>query len=67
MNSRTSKNNCVPPAHRPIVQFGAALLVPCENGQYALHQGGREELTEAKEWASLFLHEAVLNFPAGRG
>ena len=56
------------PAHadgRLVVRFGEAALIRQRNGRYQLSGGSRSEETEAKEWISLFLHEAVLQTESG--
>jgi hypothetical protein len=42
-----------------IASFGAARLVKQLNGKFQLLGGSAADRTEAKEWCSLFLHEAV--------
>jgi hypothetical protein len=44
-----------------VAQFGNALLIRQADGKYRLAGGSRSDHTEAKEWASMFLHEAVLD------
>ena len=43
-----------------IAEFGRAQLVRRLDGQYELRGGTAKDVTDAKEWISLFLHEAVL-------
>jgi hypothetical protein len=43
-----------------IARFGRARLVARSDGRAELQGGSGSELTEAKEWISLFMHEAVL-------
>jgi hypothetical protein len=53
-----------------IIQFGTAQLVRLTGGRFELRGGTPADLTAAKEWTSLFLHEACLSIPqseAGRG
>lgn len=42
-----------------IASFGTARLVRQLNGKFQLLGGSAADRTEAKEWCSLFLHEAV--------
>ena len=42
-----------------IASFGTARLVIQLNGKFQLLGGSAADRTEAKEWCSLFLHEAV--------
>jgi len=44
---------------RLITSFGPAKLVSLPNGSTALRGGGVQDRTAAKEWISLFMHEAV--------
>jgi len=41
--------------------FGRASLVRIAGAHYELRDGSEDDLTAAKEWVSLFLHEAVLD------
>ena len=43
-----------------IALFGAAALIKKPEGGYALAGGSSDDRIEAKEWISLFLHEAVI-------
>ena len=43
-----------------IASFGSARLVRTFTGQYQLMGGTRDERSEATEWISLFMHEAVI-------
>jgi hypothetical protein len=43
-----------------LVSFGRANLVRIGGGNYELRGGSDDEFTAAKEWVSLFLHEACL-------
>jgi hypothetical protein len=43
-----------------LASFGRANLVRTAGSAYELRGGSEDELTSAKEWISLFLHEAVL-------
>ncbi len=52
-----------------IATFGDAQLVKNIDGRYKLRGGSTADYTAAKEWVSLFLHEAVVSLPppvAGR-
>jgi hypothetical protein len=42
-----------------VASFGAARLVQTDAGNYELRGGSAEDQTLAKEWISLFMHEAV--------
>jgi hypothetical protein len=43
-----------------IARFGKAALVQQPNGTWQLKGGTEEDRLSAREWISLFLHEAVL-------
>ena len=43
-----------------IAQFGKAALIKQPNGSWQLQGGSAEDRLSAREWTSLFLHEAVL-------
>ena len=43
-----------------VARFGAATLIKAPQGQWQLVGGTRADRSEARQWASLFLHEAVL-------
>jgi hypothetical protein len=45
-----------------ITTFGQARLVRLANGTTELRGGHTQDQTTAKEWISLFMHEAVLRF-----
>lgn len=45
---------------RVITRFGAARLVKTPDGQHELVGGTRSDRADAREWVSLFLHEAVV-------
>ena len=47
------------PRHKLIARFGQARLVRWRDGKYELIGGRPEDVAEAREWISLFLHEAV--------
>jgi len=49
----------VKPRHKLIARFGQAKLVRWRDGRYELIGGLPEDLAEAREWISIFLHEAV--------
>ena len=44
-----------------IASFGNARLVRMLNGQFELRDGTPADHAEAKEWCSLFLHNAVFS------
>jgi len=43
-----------------IARFGRAKLFSRADGQVELHGGSNADRTEAKEWVSLFMHEAAV-------
>ncbi len=43
-----------------IAGFGEARLVKCLDGRIKLLGGSPEDRAAAREWCSLFLHEAIL-------
>jgi hypothetical protein len=43
-----------------VASWGGAKLVKCLDGKLELKGGSREERGEAREWMSLFWHEAVV-------
>jgi hypothetical protein len=45
---------------RVVASFGQASLVRIAGANYELRGAVPDDLTAAKEWVSLFLHEAVL-------
>lgn len=51
-----------PKAEWTITTFGGAKLVSMRDGSVELRGGKAEERTAAKEWISLFMHEAVPRF-----
>jgi hypothetical protein len=51
-----------PKSEKLIVTFGAAKLVGLPNGSMELRGGRPDDKTAAKEWISLFMHEAVPRF-----
>jgi hypothetical protein len=42
-----------------VARFGRAKLLSRADGRVELHGGTASDHTEAKEWVSLFMHEAV--------
>ena len=42
-----------------LVQFGSAQLIENQNGKITLRGGSKSDQIAAREWISLFLHEAV--------
>jgi hypothetical protein len=51
-----------PKCERIITTFGGATLVSLRDGSVELRGGKPHERTTAKEWISLFMHEAVPRF-----
>jgi len=49
-----------------IAQFGQARLVRTLDGRYELQGGSPDDHAEAREWVSLFLHEAFFRMPPAR-
>jgi len=45
---------------RVVALFGRARLVRLRGAKYELRGASQSDLTAAKEWVSLFLHEAVI-------
>jgi hypothetical protein len=45
---------------KTVARFGTARLVKAPRGRFQLVGGTTEDRLAAREWASLFLHEAVL-------
>ena len=45
-----------------IMQFGQARLIQTPEGKLKLLGGSKDDHTEAKEYISLFMHEAVVSF-----
>ena len=43
-----------------IARFGQASLVKTKEGRFTLRGGSKADHIEARDWASMFLHEAVL-------
>ena len=50
---------------REIATFGRARLVKKLDGSFELAGGSKDDQMEAREWLSLFMHEAVISEPAG--
>jgi hypothetical protein len=48
---------------RIVASFGDAELVKHFSGRYELHGGSPNDHGAAREWISLFLHEAVVSSP----
>lgn len=46
-----------------VAHFGSARLIKRLDCKFELRGGSREDHTAAKEWISLFMHEAVLVTP----
>jgi hypothetical protein len=44
-----------------IARFGKAVLIKQPNGAWQLKGGSEEDRFSAREWISLFMHEAVVN------
>jgi hypothetical protein len=59
MKIKTLYGQIIKPRHKLIAAFGHARLVRWRNGKYELIGGLPEDLAQAREWISLFLHEAV--------
>lgn len=61
------KSNLLHPSRveRLLARFGSAQLVKRLDGQVELRGGNREERQDAREWLSLFLHEAPCSDPVG--
>jgi hypothetical protein len=58
-------NNRIKPRHAPrretlITNFGRAKLIRTTDGATELRDAHAQDFTTAKEWISLFMHEAVL-------
>ncbi|MCX6883559.1 MAG: hypothetical protein WCR20_12600 [Verrucomicrobiota bacterium] len=45
-----------------VASFGRARLVRKRNGLFEVMGGTAEDHTEAKQWVSLFLHEAAVRY-----
>ena len=43
-----------------VARFGQAALIRQSNGTWQLKGGSEEDRLSAREWISLFMHEAVL-------
>jgi hypothetical protein len=59
MNNRL-KGNPAAKREKLITNFGHAKLIRLPDGTTELRGGQAHDLTTAKEWISLFMHEAVL-------
>jgi hypothetical protein len=46
---------------RLIARFGTAALIKKQRGCWLLQGGSRSDKIEAREWISLFMHEAVVH------
>jgi hypothetical protein len=51
-----------PKSERIVTTFGQARLVVLPDATMELRGGRSDDRTAAKEWISLFMHEAVLKF-----
>lgn len=51
-----------PKAEQLITTFGRARLVSLPDGSVELRGGQAQDQTSAKEWISMFMHEAVPRF-----
>ena len=64
MNNETGKNRNLFPGFKyegeVIASWGEARLVKYLDGKLELKGGSKEEVQEAREWLSLFWHEAVV-------
>ena len=63
-------NRCLPvlsAKRKVIARFGAAKLVRTPECGYELHGGTDADHAEAREWVSLFFHEAVIRKVAAAG
>ena len=49
-----------------VASWGDAQLIKYLNGRSELRGGSKEDRAEAREWMSLFWHEAVVGERAGR-
>jgi hypothetical protein len=47
--------------HEVIARFGEAALIKQPDGKWQLKGGSDEDRLSAREWISLFMHEAVLH------
>jgi len=50
-----------------MASWGEARLMKFLDGKWELCGGSENDRTEAREWISLFLHDAVLGDGSGRG
>gem|GEM_PF-2106182 len=51
---------------RVVACFGEANLVTSGGADYELRNASAEDCTAAKEWVSIFMHEAVIVLKGGR-
>jgi len=51
---------------RVVACFGEADLVTSGGADYELHNASADDCTAAKEWVSMFMHEAVIVLKGGR-
>jgi hypothetical protein len=49
-----------------VAEFGKGRLVQTSSGRYELRGGTLTDLLEAREWASMFMPEAVVRAPVSR-
>lgn len=56
--------NALKPQDRLIARFGQARLMKTTDARFELRGGTRDDQQQAKEWISLFCHEAI---PVVRG
>ncbi len=61
MKNLTTKNSWM-----VVTTFGSAELVANRKGQVELRGGTKIDQISAKEWISLFMHEAVLRVRSGK-
>jgi hypothetical protein len=54
------------PAELLVGKFGKGQLVQTITGRFELRGGTLSDLVEAREWASLFMPEAIVRAPAAR-
>jgi len=48
-----------------VARFGRAKLLSCADGRVELRGGTASGRTDAKEWISLFMHDAILSPASG--
>jgi hypothetical protein len=66
MNDRMLLEEREEPVEFLVAIFGKGRLVQTVGGRYELRGGTLSDLLEAREWASLFMPEAIVRSPAGR-